>query len=90
MLRKLLVGLFAGIISGFFTAGGGLILVPAFIYTLKMKTKQARATSVLCILPMVIVTAILYERNNFINWKTGILCAIGGIARRINWSEVTK
>ena len=71
MLKKLLVGFTAGIICGLFTAGGGLIL--------EMEPKQARATSLFCILPMVIVTAIFYGTHNFINWKTGILCAIGGI-----------
>lgn len=79
MWKKILVGLIAGIISGLFTAGGGLILVPAFLYVLKMEPKQARATSIFCILPMVIVTAIFYGKNQFIHWETGILCAIGGI-----------
>lgn len=86
MIKKILVGLFAGIISGFFTAGGGLILVPAFLYTLKMEPRQARATAIFCILPMVITTAIFYGQNNLIDWKIGILCAIGGIARRFVWS----
>ncbi len=79
MFKKVLVGFIAGIICGLFTAGGGLILVPVFLYVLKMEPKQARATSLFCILPMVIVTAIFYGTHNFINWKTGILCAIGGI-----------
>lgn len=58
---------------------GGLILVPAFLYTLKMEPKQARATSIFCVLPMVITTAFFYNKNNLINWKTGVLCAVGGI-----------
>lgn len=77
--KKILIGFFAGIISGLFTAGGGLILVPAFIYMLKMEPKKARATSIYCILPMVIITSIFYWKNNTINWSTSILCAIGGI-----------
>lgn len=28
---------------------------------------------------MVLVTAIFYGTGNYINWKTGILCCIGGI-----------
>lgn len=80
MWKKILVGIIAGIISGLFTAGGGLILVPAFLYILKMEPKVARATSIFCILPMVVVTSIFYGKNQFIHWETGILCAIGGIA----------
>lgn len=89
MWKKVLIGLMAGIINGLFTSGGGLILVPAFLYILKMEPKKARATSIFCILPMVIVTAIFYSGNELINWKTGILCAIGGIIRRFIWSKAS-
>lgn len=78
-MKKILTGFMAGIISGLFTAGGGLILVPAFMYILKMEPQKARATSIFCVLPMVITTAIFYSKNNLINWKIGIYCAIGGI-----------
>lgn len=81
MWKRILVGLIAGLISGLFTAGGGLILVPAFLYMLKMKPKEARATSIFCILPMVIITSIFYGKHQLIEWKIGILCAIGGILR---------
>ena len=77
--KKIMIGLIAGMISGLFTAGGGLILVPAFLYALKLEPKQARATSLFCILPMVIITSIFYGKNHLIDWKIGILCAIGGI-----------
>ena len=40
--KKILIGVSAGVISGLFTAGGGLILVPAFMYMLKMEPKKAR------------------------------------------------
>lgn len=77
--KKIIIGFLAGIISGLFTSGGGLILVPAFVYMLKMESKKARATSIFCILPMVITTAICYSNNNLINWQIGLYCAIGGI-----------
>ena len=79
MVKKILVGLVAGIISGLFTAGGGLIIVPALLYTLKLEPKKARATSVFFFFPMVITTAIFYGQSNFIKWDIGIMCAIGGI-----------
>ena len=79
MLKKVVIGLLAGIISGFFSSGGGLILVPAFVHILKMDDKMARATSVFCIMPMVIATAFFYNKNNFFQWDVGIKCAIGGI-----------
>lgn len=73
-----IVGILAGIISGLFSTGGGMILVPAFIYLLKLDNTKARGTSVFCILPMVVTSSFFYYKENFIDWKVAILCAIGG------------
>ena len=78
-MKKALIGISAGIISGMFASGGGLILVPIYTYILKLNEKEARATSLFCILPMVIITGIIYGRNDYIDWTIGIKCAIGGI-----------
>ncbi len=80
MTKKILIGLFAGFVSGLFATGGGMILVPAFINLLKIEDKKARGTSILCILVMVLTSGFFYYKNNYIDWKTGFLCAIGGIA----------
>ncbi len=79
MFKKIIIGIIAGIISGLFSTGGGMILVPAFVYILKMNQVEARATSIACILPMVITTSIFYARNDYIDWNIGIICAIGGM-----------
>ena len=79
MLKKILVGLSAGIISGLFASGGGMVIVPALIHLFRLKEAKARATSVLVILPMVVTSGFFYYSHNYINWKIGIMCAIGGI-----------
>ena len=79
MFKKVLVGLFAGVVSGLFAAGGGMIIVPALIHVFKLEDRKARATSVFAILPMVITSGIFYYNNNYIDWKLGVTCAIGGI-----------
>ena len=79
MLKKIILGIGAGIISGLFGAGGGLILVPAFTHIFKLNEKEARGTTILCILPMVLTTGIFYSSNNLIDWNIAIECAIGGI-----------
>lgn len=79
MLKKVIIGFSAGIVSGLFAAGGGLILVPAFVYLLNETEAKARATSIFCILPLVIISGISYYTNDYINWKLAIKCAIGGI-----------
>ena len=49
ILGNILVGFFAGIISGFFGAGGGLILVPFLTLILKEDEVISRATTIFCI-----------------------------------------
>lgn len=79
MIKKILVGLIAGIVSGLFAAGGGMIVVPALIHLFHLEDKKARATSVFAILPMVVTSGIFYYGNNYIDWKLGTTCAIGGV-----------
>ena len=78
MLKKIIIGITAGIISGLFSTGGGMILVPAFIYVLKISEKKARATSIACIFAMVLTTSVFYFKNKYINIELSISCAIGG------------
>ena len=56
-----------------------MILVPAFMYVLKIDSLKARATSICCILPMVVTSGIFYYKGNFIDWKISFFCAIGGV-----------
>ena len=90
MWKKIIIGFFAGIISGFFAAGGGMILVPAFLHILNLDEKKARATSIFCILPMVIVSGFFYMQGNHIDWNVGLKCAIGGIVGGFIGSKLLK
>ncbi len=78
MIKKVLIGILAGIVSGLFSTGGGMILVPAFIHLLEIEDTKARGTSVFCILPMVVTSSFFYYKGNYINWNIAILCAVGG------------
>lgn len=89
-MKNKIIGIIAGLISGLFGAGGGMILVPAFSFFNKMNEKESRATSILCILPMVVTSFILYYKNKYIEWNIGIKCAIGGIIGSIIGSILLK
>ena len=55
-LKNILIGFFAGMASGFFTAGGGLLLVPYISSVLKINEVKARATTIFCIFFMVLTS----------------------------------
>lgn len=90
MLKKIIIGFVSGIICGLFSAGGGLVLVPACVYFLNLDEKKARSTSIFSIMFMVITAALLYNRDDYINWNIGIKCAIGGILGSIIGSYLLK
>lgn len=90
MIKTILVGLISGFVSGLFSAGGGMIVVPAFVHIFKLDEREARATSIFTILPMVLTSGLLYYSNNYINWNTGIKCAIGGIIGGVIGTKILK
>lgn len=90
MLTKIMIGLSAGVICGLFGTGGGMILVPAFVYMLKIEPKRARATSICCMLVMVLTSSIFYYKSNYIDWKVGLMCAVGGIAGGYLGAKILK
>ena len=85
MLKKIIIGFISGLISGFFGAGGGLVLVPALVHLVGLEEKEARATSVFAILPMTVTSMFFYSKANYIDWSLGVKCAIGGMIRRLYW-----
>lgn len=76
---SIIMGFCAGIISGFFGAGGGLILVPFMTFILKKDEVVSRATTILCIFCMVITSSFFYFKEDSIDWYLAIKCALGGI-----------
>lgn len=79
ILKCAIIGIIAGFITGFFSAGGGMLILPAIIYLFSLNEKKARGTTIFIILPMVLVAGFFYYRGESINFLLGIKCAIGGI-----------
>jgi uncharacterized protein len=69
----LLIGLFAGILSGLIRVGGGIVLVPALIFFLHYDQHQAQGTSLgVLTFPVVILAfTMLFHVNRIFFW--GIL-----------------
>lgn len=90
MIKKVIIGVVAGFISGLFASGGGLIVLPACIYFLQMDEKEARATTIFSIMPMVVASAFFYFKSNSINYEAGIKTAIGGVIGSVIGSKLLK
>ena len=56
-----LIGLLAGILSGFVGVGGGLIIVPALVYIMGLSQHEAQGTSLgVLLLPVGILAVVNY------------------------------
>ena len=78
-----LIGIFAGIISGFIGVGGGILIVPALVYLLGLSQHTAQGTSLLLMLPPIGILAVMnYYKAGQINIAYGLIIAgafvIGG------------
>lgn len=74
----LAIGLTAGVLSGMFGIGGGLIIVPALLFIVKLKMFEALGTSLAALIPPVgLLGAMEYWRNGYINIKFAALIALG-------------
>ena len=56
-ITLLLIGLTAGIASGYIGIGGGIIIIPALIYFLKLDQYQAQGVSLALMLPPIGILA---------------------------------
>ena len=64
----LAVGLLAGILSGFFGIGGGLVIVPALMMIWQMEPQRAIGTSLgALLLPVGILGAWQYYRSGYVD-----------------------
>ncbi|MDQ3681555.1 MAG: sulfite exporter TauE/SafE family protein [Bacteroidota bacterium] len=83
ILLIIIIGLFAGILSGLVGVGGGIILVPALVFFLSYSQHQAQGTSLgVLTFPVVIVAFLKYyfdtkKMGEPIDFKVIGLLAIG-------------
>jgi len=64
-----LIGLASGIASGLLGVGGGIVMVPAFIYILNKDAKVAVATSLAVIIPSAIVGVWKHSQQKLVDWQ---------------------
>ena len=76
ILFLLLIGLSAGILSGLFGIGGGVLIVPALVYGLGFPQKLATGTSLAILLPPVGIAAVFeYYKNGDVDIRAALIIA---------------
>ncbi|MGI8775741.1 MAG: TSUP family transporter [Actinomycetota bacterium] len=75
----LLIGIAAGVVSGLLGVGGGIVIVPLLVLVAGITQHEAHATSLLAVVPIAAVGAATYALDGAINWKPGLLVALGAV-----------
>ncbi len=76
-LIALLIGALGGLVAALCGVGGGIIMVPAFVFALGLDQKHAVATSLAVIVPTALVATTQFARSHLVEWKLVAACAIG-------------
>ena len=76
--KVLLTGALAGFVNGFFGAGGGMLVVPLLIVLVGLADKQAFSSAISIILPLTIVSLVIYAKNGALDIKAALPYLLGG------------
>jgi uncharacterized protein len=76
VIEALLVGVAAGILSGLFGVGGGVVFVPGLVAFFEFSQVRAEATSLLAIIPVALVGAWRQHRYGNIRIRDGLIVGV--------------
>ena len=76
ILTCLGIGILSGVVAALCGVGGGVVMVPAFVFLLAMPQKMAVATSLAIIIPTALMATTQNTRNDLVNWKVAAITAI--------------
>ena len=78
------LGVLSGLMSGLFSVGGGLVVVPALVGFFRMTQTQAQGIAMALVLPGAVVALFAYAHAGHVSWTVGLPLALGGIAT-VSW-----
>lgn len=77
IIKSSMIGLLSGFVNGLFGSGGGIIVVPGLVFILGLAQHKAHATALMIILPLSILSSIVYFNNHLIDFPNTIKVSIG-------------
>ena len=66
-----------GFVNGFLGGGGGVIVVTLLLVVVQLNQKYAQATALLVILPLTVVSAIVYIVKGSVDWLPTLYVTLG-------------
>jgi uncharacterized protein len=79
ILPLVLAGVAAGVLSGLFGVGGGIVMVPAMVLLVGFGQHRAQATSLAAIVPIAAVGALVFGRADSVDLVAALLLAAGSL-----------
>ena len=79
-----LLGIASGGMSGVFTVGGGLVVVPALVSLFGMQQTRAQGMALALVVPSALVALVAYAQGGNVSWATGLPMALGGVLS-VSW-----
>lgn len=84
-----LLGVVAGVLAGMFGVGGGILFVPTLTW-LGLTQLHAEATSLLAIIPTVLVGVWRHHRYGNVRWKPAIVIGVASIGAAVGGAQVAE
>jgi hypothetical protein len=84
-----LLGLGAGVLSGLFGVGGGILFVPA-LTALGLTQLHAEASSLLAVIPTVLVGAWRQQRYGNVRWRPAVIIGVASIGAAVGGAQVAE
>jgi uncharacterized membrane protein YfcA len=72
----IVIGLATGVIAALCGVGGGVIMVPAFVFFMKLDQKSAVATSLAAIILTSLAASLRNSGASLIDWRTAIVTGL--------------
>lgn len=86
----LLVGAIAGLLSGLFGVGGGIIIVPGLMALAGMERRLAHGTSLAATFPIALASALTFAASGKVDWPIVAALAIGSIVGAIAGTQLLQ
>ena len=80
VLLALVLGFGAGVLSGLFGVGGGILFVPTLAFVVGLGQLEAQATSLAAMIPVVAFGAWQQHRVGNVRWREGITVGVTSVA----------